>query len=396
MMAWLSQIFAITATSIRSIGERRSSSLVAVVGIGGVVLVLVGVLSLRQGFLSVLDFSGSDDVAVVLRSGATDEMGSQLSQEQTRIIGDAPGVKQGANGPVYSSELYVVVDIPLRRTGTGANVPLRGVLPSAKQLRHHYKIVEGRDFVPGTFEIVAGRGAAVQFAGVEVGKKVRLGTTDWTIVGIFEDGGSVSESELWTGATVLQGAYLRGNSFQSQRVQLTNAAAFRDFKDSLTRDPRLSVRAITERAYYAEKSEALVNTVTAIGSVIAILMGLGAVFGALNTMYSAVSSRTREIATLRALGFGASPVVISVLVEAMLLGVVGGLIGSVIAYVAFNGVRASTMNMSSFSQMTFAFTVTPELLAQGLFYALILGFIGGLLPSLRAARMPITSGLREL
>jgi putative ABC transport system permease protein len=395
-MAWFSQIISITGTSIRSIGERGASSLVAVVGIGGVVLVLVGVLSLRQGFLSVLDFSGSDDVAVVLRSGATDEMGSQLTQEQTRIIDDAPGVRQGPNGAISSSELYVVVDIPLRRTGTGANVPLRGVLPDAKHLRHHYKIEEGRDFVPGTFEIVAGRGAAIQFAGVNVGNKVRLGTTDWTIVGIFEDGGSVSESELWTDATVLQGAYMRGNGFQSQRVQLTNAAAFNEFKDSLTRDPRLSVRAITERNYYAEKSEALVSTVTAIGSVIAILMGLGAVFGALNTMYSAVSSRTREIATLRALGFGASPVIISVLVEAMLLGVIGGLIGSLIAYVAFNGMRASTMNMSSFSQMTFAFTVTPQLLAQGLFYALVLGFIGGLLPSLRAARLPITSGLREL
>jgi putative ABC transport system permease protein len=290
----------------------------------------------------------------------------------------------------------VIVDIPLKRTVTPANVPLRGVGPQAPQLRQNFHIVEGRNFTPGTFEIIAGRGASQQFAGLTVGNKLRWGTTDWTVVGIFEDRGSVAESEVWTDVTVLQGAYNRGTTFQSMRVKLTSPEAYRAFEDALTTDPRLNVRMFTEREYYEKQSRLLIALVSTIGTVIAVLMGLGAVFAALNTMYSAVSTRTREIATLRALGFGAAPVVVSVLTEALLIGLVGGVLGALISYFAFNGVRASTMNFSTFSQITFAFQVTPTVLVLGLVYALILGFVGGLLPSLRAARLPITTGLREL
>jgi putative ABC transport system permease protein len=225
---------------------------------------------------------------------------------------------------------------------------------------------------------------------------LRWGTADWTVVGIFEDRGSVAESEIWTDATVLQGVYNRGNSFQSMRVKLTSAAAFSSFKDALTADPRLNVRLYTERQYYEEQSRILIALVSTLGTTIAVLMGLGAIFAALNTMYSAVSSRTREIATLRALGFGSTPVVVSVLTEALLIGLVGGAVGMLISFFTFNGLRASTMNWASFSQITFAFTVTPQVLVQGLAYALILGLIGGLLPSLRAAKLPITTGLREM
>ena len=392
----MTQISAITAMNLRNVSERLTSSVVALVGIAGVVMVLIGVLSISAGFRAVLTLSGARDVAIVLRSGATDEMGSGLTLEQTKVIADSKSIARDAQGSIASPELYVIVDIPLKRTVTAANVPLRGVGPQAPQLRQNFRIVEGRNFTPGTFEIIAGRGASQQFAGLTVGNKLRWGTTDWTVVGIFEDRGSVAESEVWTDATVLQGAYNRGTTYQSMRVKLTSPEAYSSFKDALTTDPRLSVRMFTEREYYERQSRTLIALVSTIGTVIAVLMGLGAIFAALNTMYSAVSTRTREIATLRALGFGAAPVIISVLTEALLIGLVGGVLGALISYFAFNGVRASTMNFTTFSQITFAFTVTPTVLVLGLVYALILGFVGGLLPSLRAARLPITTGLREL
>jgi putative ABC transport system permease protein len=323
-------------------------------------------------------------------------MGSTLSQEQTRLIADAKDIKHDADGAIASPELYVVVDVPLRSTGTAANVPLRGASLHANKLRQGFHMVEGRHFTPGTFEVMVGQGAAKQFAGLQVGSRLHWGTTQWTVTGIFADRGSVAESEIWTDATVLQGAYKRGTTYQSMRVKLNSADAMQSFKDSLTTDPRLNVKIFSEKQFYEEQSKVLTTLVRSIGTAIAVLMGLGAVFAALNTMYSAVAARTREIATLRALGFGAGPVVVSVLAEALLLGLIGGAVGMLIAYFAFNGMRASTMNFATFSQITFAFTVTPALLVQALVYALALGLIGGLLPSLRAARMPITTGLREL
>jgi len=392
----MTQLSAVTSMNLRTITQRMASSTVALVSIAGVVIVLIGVLSIAAGFRVVLDQAGQPDVAIVLRDGATDEMGSSLLNDQVRVISDAKETARDADGTITSPELYVVVDVPLLRTGTAANVPLRGVGPQAPKLRKNFRIVEGRNFTPGTFEIVVGRGASLQFAGLTVGNRVRWGTTEWSVVGIFEDGGSVSESEVWTDATVLQGAYNRGSSYQSMRVKLTSPGAARTFEDTLTADPRLNVRVFTEQQYYAQQSRTLQTLVRTVGVTIAVLMGLGAVCAALNTMYSAVSARTREIATLRALGFGWGPVVSSVLAEALLIGVIGGLIGMVIAYFAFNGMRASTMNTATFSQITFAFTVTPQILVLGLVYALGLAFVGGLLPGLRAARLPITTGLREL
>jgi putative ABC transport system permease protein len=394
-MTWFKQAAAVTAMNLRSIGERKGASLVAVVGIAGVVAVLIGIFSIAAGFNAVLELSGADDVAVVLRGGASDEMTSGLSQVQTRIIADAPGVRREAGEPVASAELYVIIDVPLKSTATPANVPLRGVGPYAAQLRNGFRIIDGRDIRPGTNEVIVGRGAALQFAGLDVGAELRSGTRVWNIVGIFADSGSIAESEIWSDAVVLQGAYNRGTSYQSTRARLESASAIQTFKDTLTNDPRVNVRVLSEREYYANQSRALVTLVTVLGQTIAVLMGLAAVFGALNTMYSAVAARTREIATLRALGFGASPVIMSVLTEAMLLGALGGVAGALIAYFGFNGIRASTMNLSSFSQITFAFTVTPALVLQSLTYALVLGFVGGLMPSVRAARMPIIQGLRD-
>jgi putative ABC transport system permease protein len=392
----LTQIAAVTAMNLRNIPERIGSTLVALVGIAGVVMVVIGVLSIAEGFRAVLDESGAEDVAIVLRGGSTDEMGSNFSQEETRIIADAEQITRDADGPLVSAELYVVVDVPLKRTNTPANVPLRGVGGAAAKLREGFELTAGRMFTPGTYEIIVGRGALAQFAGLEVGDNVVSGRIDWLVVGHFRDSGSVAESEIWTDATVLQGAYQRGTSYQSVHARLSSADAFQAFTDRLTTDPRLNVRVLTEREYFSDQSETLIAVISTVGLVIAVLMGLGAVFAALNTMYSAVAARTREIATLRALGFGALPVTLSVLLEAVVIGLVGGLIGVAIAYLALNGVQASTLNFATFSQITFAFTVTPELLVRGLSYSFVLGFFGGLFPGIRAARMPIVTGLREL
>jgi putative ABC transport system permease protein len=323
-------------------------------------------------------------------------MGSGISLEHTRVIADVPQIARDADGPLASAELYVIIDVPLRRTGTAANVPIRGVGDSAGKLRTGFELTEGRMFTPGTYEVIVGRGALAQFAGLEVGSRIKSGRIEWLVVGHFRDAGSVAESEVWTDAAVLQGAYQRGSSYQSVRARLTSADALPAFKDTLTTDPRLNVRIFTEREFYQQQSATLVAIVGTVGAVIAVLMGLGAIFAALNTMYSAVSSRTREIATLRALGFGSMPVILSVLLEAVLIGLVGGLLGVAFAYFSLNGVQASTLNFASFSQITFAFTVTPDLLVRGLMYSVALGFFGGLFPAVRAARLPVVSGLREL
>lgn len=396
MNNWLTQIFTVTFTNLRSIGERKAASIVAIVGLAGVVAILVGVLSMREGFRATLDQAGSDDVAIIMRSGSSTELSSGLTLDQTRIIAGANSVLKQNGQPVASPELYVIVDVPMRSTGTDSNVPLRGVTELAPQVRSKFKLVSGRMFTPGRFEVIVGRGAASQFAGLDVGKSVRWGSTNWDVVGMFEDGGSVSESEIWTDATVLQGAYRRGSSFQSVRVRVPQPAAIRTLKDELSVDPRLNIKVISELEYYSEQSKSLSTLINGVGYTVALLMGLGAVFGALNTMYSAVSARTREIATLRALGFGAWPVVTSVVAESLLLGLIGGVLGCLIAYAGFNGIRASTLNFASFSQITFAFAVTPLLLGKGLLYALVLSFFGGIMPGIRAARLPIITGLREL
>jgi putative ABC transport system permease protein len=395
-MRALRQMLAVTAMNLRTVPQRAAASLVAAIGIGGVVAVLIGVLSMSEGFRAVLQYAGRDDVAIVLRGGSNDEMSSGLSQEQTRVIADAPGIARDAAGAIVSPELYVIVDVPMRSTGTSANVPLRGAGLRAARLRDQFRISTGRMFRPGTFEVIVGRSAARQFSGLTIGRRLRWGNTDWQVVGFFEDRGSVAQGELWTDATVLQNAYHRGTSFQSARVQLTSATALPVFKRALATDPRLNVRVFTEREFYAEQSRILTTLIDSVGTVIALLMGLGAIFAALNTMYSTVAARTREIATLRALGFGGMPVIVSVLAEALVLGAAGGVVGCVAAYYGFNGMQTSTMNWNSFSQISFAFAVTPRLITQGLLYALLLALIGGLMPALRAARLPIIAGLRAL
>ena len=396
MGKWLSQAAAITLVNLRTLKERKGAALAAAFGIAGVVAVFVAVLSIGVGFRRTLVSSGSPDTAMVMRAGSDSEMVSGLLHQDTRVIADTPGILRTAQGPAASAELFVVVDVPKRSTGTAANVPLRGVQPAAFTVRDKVKLVAGRRFEPGKNEIIVGKAALEQFAGLDLGSTLRWGENTWTVVGIFTAEGAVSESELWCDAAVLQPAYRRGDTFQSVYAKLTSPAAFTAFKDTLTTDPRLDVKVVREDEYFASQSQALSAIINFLGTLIAGLMAVGATFGALNTMYTAVSSRTREIATLRALGFGAGPVVVSILVESLTLALAGGVVGAAAAYFAFNGYKASTINFQSFSQVAFAFAVTPPLLIGGIVIALLMGLIGGLFPAIRAARMPVVTALREL
>jgi putative ABC transport system permease protein len=393
---WFSQIASVTKFGLLSMPQRRGSVAAAVFGIAGVVAVLVGVLSIAAGFRRVMTASGAADAAIVLRSGADSEMVSGLGRSETRIIADASGVARTTAGPLASAELFVIINLPKKSTGTDVNVPLRGVEHAAFQVREQLKIVEGRAFDWGKDEVIAGIGAAREFAGLQVGDKLRVGHYEWPVVGIFSAGGTAAESEVWTDATVLQSAYKRGDSFQSVYVRLTSPAAFQQFKDALTTDPRLSVQVQRQADYYAEQSTGVTTLVTTLGFLVAFLMAVGAVFGALNTMYSSVAARTREIATLRALGFGGGAVVVSVMLESIVLALVGGVCGAAAAYLVFNGFQAATVNWQTFSQVAFAFAVTPQLLTQGIVWATLIGLLGGLLPAIHAARLPIAAALREL
>jgi putative ABC transport system permease protein len=393
---WLRQVASLTQFNLKSIWGHKGSATAAIFGIAGVVAVFVAVLSIAQGFQRAMTVAGSPQTAIVLRSGADTEMMSGLGGPDTRLIADTEGVARGADGPLASAELFVIINLPKRSTGTDANVPLRGVEPAAFQVRDRIEMIEGRRFEWGRNEVIAGVGAALEFEGLDVGSQLQVGKNAWTVVGIFTENGGISESEVWTDAAVLQPAYRRGNSFQAVYARLDSPDAFQEFKDRLTTDPRLNVKVVRQTEYYAEQSTMITNLITGLGTLVASLMGVGAVFGALNTMYTAVSSRTREIATLRALGFGGVPVVVSVLLESLVLALVGGGLGAGLAYVAFDGFRAATINWQSFAQVAFAFDVTPRLLVRGILFAAVIGLVGGLLPAIRAARLPVAAALREL
>jgi putative ABC transport system permease protein len=393
---WISQTSSITRLSLETIVERKGACAASVFGIAGVVAVFIAVLSIAQGFRQVMTRSGDPSKAIVLRSGSDSEMMSFFSGPEARLIADAPGVAHSSDGPLASRELFVVINLPKRSTGTDANVPLRGVSPDAFAVHHQVRLVQGRRFVPGRNEVIVGVGAASEFAGLDLGASLRVGRNDWSIVGLFTAEGGVAESEIWTDATVLQSAYQRGNSYQTVVVRLTSPAAFPAFQINLENDPRLRAKAQLQSDYYLEQSRTVYNLITGLGTLVASLMAVGAVFGALNTMYTAVAARTREIATLRALGFGSSPVVVSILLESLLLALLGGAIGGGLAYWFFDGFRAATMNWQSFSQVAFAFRVTPSLLIQGILCSTVIGLIGGVFPAWRAARLPVARALREL
>lgn len=393
-IGWLRQAAAVTWMSLRGIPGRLGSAVTAVVGVAGVVAVLVAVLSIGEGFRATLEGTGRPDVALVLRGGSQSEMNSILGRDEVRIVQDAPGILRAEGGPAASAELFVIVDVDKSSTGTAANVPLRGVQDAAFRVRDGVELVEGRRFTPGRNEVIVGTAAAAEFAGLDVGNTLRWGETEWSVVGRFDAGGTVSDSEIWCDVGVLQPAYRRGSSFQAVYARLESAEAFEAFAAALEADPRLDVAVERESTYYAEQSRGLSTFISVAGTLIAVLMAVGAVFGALNTMYTAVAARSGDIATLRALGFRSGPVVLSVLVESLALALVGGALGGTLAYLAFDGFQAATLNWSSFSQVAFAFRITPPLVVLGLVFALAIGFFGGLFPAVRAARLPVAAALR--
>jgi putative ABC transport system permease protein len=390
----LNQIGAVTALNVRSIPSRLGTSMVIVIGIAGVVGVLVALLSMGAGFAATLGGTGSPERTIVLRGGSMDELSSVITREQSQIIGDAPGVARDADGkPVMVSELYLLTDVAKPDSDSPNNVVVRGTQADVAAVRPEFRIAEGRMFEPGVREVIVGVGAAKQFETLKLGGTVDVRDGAWTIVGIFETGGDVHESELWVDVGALETASRR-SAFNSVTLQLETGDTFQAFKDALTTDPRMVVNPQRQTDYYASRSEQLHLMIRILGYTVAVIMGIGAVFGALNVMYAAVATRTVEIATLRAIGFGGLPVVISVMIESLLLALAGGLVGALGAYLFFNGFTVNTLNFQTFSQVAFAFKVTPELIRQGIVWALAMGLIGGLFPAVRAARLPIVDALR--
>ena len=388
------QALQVTRVGVATLPQRLGSSAVILVGIAGVVGVLVALLAMAEGFQATLKASGSNDTAIVLRAGSNNELSSGIDRASTTLIAQAPGIAKDTQGhPIASPELVVIINLPKKSTGTTANVQLRGVGPEAWALNPHLRIIKGRRFTPGLRELVVGKGAAAQFAGLDIGNKVLLGRQPWTVVGEF-DAGDAHDSELWGDSETVASAYRR-NGFQSVGVRLASPADFARFKAALLSNPQLKVDVETTRSYYAKQSAGLTRVIRAVGITVAVIMAIGAIFGALNTMYAAVAARAREIATLRAIGFSGLPVVVSVLLETMLLALLGGVLGGAIAWLAFNNYTVSTLGQN-FSQVVFQFRVTPGLLIAGLKWALAIGFVGGLFPALRAARLPVTTALREL
>jgi putative ABC transport system permease protein len=382
--------------NLRSMRARWLSAVVAVLGIAGTVGVFCAMLALARGFRATLVSSGSAQNALIRRAGSSAELDGSVALDQVHVIQDAPGIAREDGQPLVSPEAVVIAGFNLKSTGTNANVQVRGVSQETLKVRPNIKIVEGRFFQPGLAELVIGKNVASTYEGLEYGKPIAFGGQNWTVVGIFDAGGSAFDSEVWADSRVLNQVYKRPeNLYQSVTVRMDSPAAFNQLKDSLTADPKLTVQVDRELDYYARQSQVLTTLITVLGGLVAIIMGIGAVIGALNTMYSAVSERSREIATMRAIGFAGSSIAVSFVFEALVIALIGGVIGCLFV-LPLNGFTTGTMNMQTFSHMAFAFKVTPPLLVLGVLFALLMGLVGGVPPAVRAARRPIALALREL
>jgi putative ABC transport system permease protein len=382
--------------NLRSMRARWLSAVVAVLGIAGTVGVFCAMLALARGFRATLVASGSAQNALIRRAGSSAELDGSVALDQVQVIQDAPGIAREDGQPLVSPEAVVIAGFNLKATGTNANVQVRGVSQETLKVRPNIKIVEGRFFQPGLAELVIGKNVASTYEGLEYGKPIAFGGQNWTVVGIFDAGGSAFDSEVWADSRVLNQVYKRPeNLYQSVTVRLNSPADFNQLKDALTADPKLTVQVDRELDYYARQSQVLTTLITVLGGLVAVIMGVGAVIGALNTMYSAVSERSREIATMRAIGFAGSSIAVSFVFEALVIALIGGLIGCLFV-LPLNGFTTGTMNMQTFSHMAFAFKVTPLLLALGVLFALLMGLVGGVPPAIRAARRPIALALREL
>jgi putative ABC transport system permease protein len=383
--------------NFRSIRARWTSTIVAILGIAGTVGVFVAMLSLARGFKATLVASGSPGNALVMRAGSSSEMMGGITLESIKVLQDAPGIARDASGaPILTQDVVGVIPVPLISTGTDANVQVRGVSPNVLEVRKFVRIVQGRMFRPGLNELVVGKNASRTYQGLTVGNKIDFAGGHWQVVGIFDAGGSAFDSEVWSDSQIFNEVLKRpANIFQSATVHLVSPDTFQQFKDAVTSDPRMNVDVWREVDYYAKQSTTMTRLITVLGGLVAAIMAIGAIFGALNTMYSAVAERGREIATMRAVGFSTSNVILSFLFEALLISLLGGLLGC-LAVLPLNGLTTSTMNFQTFSNVAFAFKITFNLLAMGVLFALVMGVLGGLLPAIRAAVQPVSVALREL
>jgi len=383
------QTLAAVRINLTSIPQRASMSAATVLSVALIVAVLLGFLAMANGFNATLSNFGRDDIAVILRSGAQSELNSGLSSETVRLLEGAPGIATNSGGtPLLSGELFVVVDGVKRASNTPANLPLRGLGANGLEVRPGLSIVRGRWFEPGTNELIVGDAVRREFAGFELGETVRLGPNEWVVVGVFSTNGSVFDGEIWADTATLQNLYQRGTIVQSVRAQLAAPNSIGALRDFVAEDPRLNLDIKTEADFFSQQAGATTHLILYLGWPLAIAMAVGALAGAWNTMYASVDSRMREIATLRAIGFGGFPAAIGTMTESLLLAAIGGIIGATSVYLLLDGLSASTLGLGM-TQVVFSFTVTADAVIDGLVLALAVGFLGGLIPAIRSATVPL-------
>ena len=394
-MSFIRQVFSITKMNLQSVLQRSGASIVIIVGIAGSVAVMVSLLAMAEGLNSTISNTGQEDRVIILRDGSSGELSSGIGMQEVDIILNSPGVKEENGDPLVAGEIYAIIDLKKKGADSTSNLPFRGVQQASFKIRPELEIVSGRNFNTGTAEVIIGKGAHDQYEGVELGEQIKVRDGFVTVVGIFSTGGDVHESEVWGDLPITQNIFRREGSVSSVIVRLESKDSFDDLGIYIENYPSLELRVLTELDFYDSQASGS-DLIKIFGQVVGYIMAVGAVFAALNTMYSAVSTRLVEIGTLRALGFNGSTVLVSLMIEALILAIIGGLLGAAIAYALFNGYTVSTLAGGSFTQTAFAFAVTGEIVQQGMALALIVGFIGGLFPAWNAARRDITEALRSI
>ena len=394
-MKFLRQVLSITNMNLKNIMERSGSSIVIIVGIAGSVAVMVSLLAMAEGLNSTISSTGKEDRVIILREGASSELGSGVAMSDVDIVANSPGIRSEDGKPLISAEVFSIIDLKKKGAAATSNLPMRGVQPESFKIRPEIEIIQGRNFNSGTSEVIVGRGAHDQYENVDIGDEIKVRDSMATVVGIFSSGGNVHESEIWADLATTQGIFRRGASASSMIIQLDDAKAFDDLGVYVESYPNLEFRVTREIDFYTDQASGS-ELIKLFGQIVGYIMAIGAVFAALNTMYSAVSSRLVEIGTLRALGFNGSTVLMALMIEALILSILGGSLGAGIAYVLFNGYTVSTLAGGSFSQTAFNFAVTGEVVGQGMTLAIIVGLIGGIFPAWNASRRDITEALRSI
>ena len=394
-MSFIRQVLLVTNMNLRSVLKRSGSSLVIIVGIAGSVAVMVSLLAMAEGLSSTISSTGEKDRVIILRDGSSSELSSGVAMTELDTVSSSPGIKSIDGEPMIAAELFAIIDLKKKGAESTSNLPIRGVQPASFRIRPEVDIIEGRNFTTGTAEIIVGKGANNQYEGLEIGDQIKVRDSFATVVGIFSSNGDVHESEIWADLATAQGLFRRGASASSMILKLDSPDSFNEVGLFVESYPNLELKVQSESDFYENQSSGA-DLIKVFGQVVGYIMAIGAVFAALNTMYSAVSTRLVEIGTLRALGFKGTTVLLALLIEALLLATIGGLLGGAIAYILFNGYTVSTLAGASFSQTAFAFAVTGEIIQQGLTLALLVGFIGGVFPAWNAARRDITEALRSI